>query len=411
MNLHIDKLKRLRINDLTYFFWGVYIFASFLNSIGIFFINDELQLGLKLIRYICYGIFVSKIFIDWKNGEKITISILTIVFVSLAIALFAKNRSIFFSVIIFIALRNMEFDKLIKIALNIYLIGFLIVICLAMLNIIPNWEFSRGNMPRYALGFIYATDAIGIYLIIILMFFYTKKDKATKIELLVLEAINVFMYSYTNGRLSFILISAVLFIQFLSKFEFIKKIFYNKFVQKSLQIICHTLPVVLFLGIHLLVIMYANNIFIANKVNRILSDRIKLTYQAYRKNDVNLFGNDIKWQGWGAYGYKEQDDGEEFVYNFVDSSYARLVLDYGIVFSCIIIWAYREILIINYENKNYWLIFAILIILGWSFIEQYLVSLGKNVFILSFIPLLERGEIKQLSYLSVSKRFKKKSIN
>ena len=179
-------------------------------------------------------------------------------------------------------------------------------------------------------------------------------------------------------------------------------------MQKCLKIVCHTLPVVLFLGIHLLVIMYANNNFIANKVNRILSDRIKLTYQAYRKNDVNLFGNDIKWQGWGAFGYQEQDDGEEFIYNFVDSSYARLVLDYGIVFSCIIIWAYREILIKNYENKNYWLIFAILFILGWSFIEQYIVNIGKNVFILSFIPLLEMGEIKQLSYSNISKILKGK---
>ena len=407
MNLHIDKLKKLKIYKLTYFFWGVYIFVNFLNSIGIFFINDEFQLGFKLIRYICYGIFLTKIFIDWKNGEKITISILTIIFVSLAIAFFAKNRSIIFIVIIFIALRNMEFDKLVKIALNIYMIGFFIVICLAMLNIIPNWEFSRGNMPRYALGFIYATDAIGIYLIIILMFFYTKKDRATKMELLVLEAINVFMYSYTNGRLSFILISTILFLQFLSKFQFIKKVFYNDSVQRCLKIICYTIPVALFLGIHLLVIMYANNSFIANKINRILSDRIKLTYQAYRKNDVNLFGNDIKWQGWGAYGYQEQDDNEEFVYNFVDSSYARLVLDYGIVFSCIIIWAYREILIKNYENKNYWLIFVILFILGWSFIEQYIVNLGKNVFILSFIPLLEMGEIKQLGYTNIRKTFKK----
>ena len=408
MKSFLDKIKQLKIEEITYFFWGIYIVASFLNNIGIFFINDELQLGLKLIRYVCYGIFVAKIFIDWKNGEKITVSILAIMFVSLAIAFFAKNKSIFFIVIIFIALRNMKFDKLVKIALNIYLIGFLIVICLAMLNIIPNWEFSRGNMPRYALGFIYATDAIGIYLIIILMFFYTKKDRATKIELLVLEAINVFMYSYTNGRLSFILISAILLIQFLSKYQFIKNVFYNNFVQKCLKIVCHTLPVVLFLGIHLLVIMYANNNFIANKVNRILSDRIKLTYQAYRKNDVNLFGNDIKWQGWGAFGYQEQDDGEEFIYNFVDSSYARLVLDYGIVFSCIIIWAYREILIKNYENKNYWLIFAILFILGWSFIEQYIVSLGKNVFMLSLIPLLEMGEIKQLSYSNISKILKGK---
>ena len=322
MKLYFDKLKQFKNKEIIYFFWRIYILASFLNMVGIFYVNSECQFVLKIVRYICYGVFVTKIFIDWKDGEKITLSIIVALAISLAIAFFARNRSIIFIIIILVALRKMDFDKLIDIALKTYFICFLIVVCLAILKVIPNWEFSRGNMPRYALGFIYSTDAIGIYLAIILMFLYVKKDKASKIELLVLELINVFMYSYTNGRLSFILISAILFLQFLSKFKFVKNIFYSKLAQKCLELICRTLPIILFLGLHILVIMYANNSFIANKVNKIISDRIKLTYQAYRKNDVQLFGTDIKWQGWGAYGYKEMEEGEEFVYNFVDSSYA-----------------------------------------------------------------------------------------
>ncbi len=407
MKLYFDKLKKLKNEEITYFFWGIYVLISFLNLVGIFYASNECQLVFKLIRYVCYVVFLTKIFIDWKNGAKITFSMIVIFLLSLAIAIFAKNRSILFIAIILFALRKMKFDKLIEIALKIYMIGFLIVVCLALLNIIPNWEFSRGNMPRYALGFIYATDAIGIYLAIILMFLYIKKDKATYIELLILELINVFMYSYTNGRLSFILVSTMLILQFVSKFQIVKNIFYSSFIQKCLKTVCYTLPIVLFLGLHILVIMYANNNFLANKVNKIISDRIKLTYQAYRNNNVNLFGTNIKWQGWGAYGYKELEEGEEFVYNYVDSSYARLILDYGIIFSCIVIYAYRETLMKSYEEKNYWLIFAILFILVWSFIEQYLININKNLFILSFIPLLEMGKIEQLNYSNISKMIKK----
>ena len=404
MNLIYNKIKQIRLEQIIYFFWGTYILASFLNMVGIVYAEDLCQFALKIIRYICYVVFAIKIFSDWKKGNKITISIIIAFVISILIAFFAKNRNILFIVIILVALRKMNFEKLIEIALKIYMISFLTVVCLALLNIIPNWEFSRGNMPRYALGFIYATDAIGTYLAIIVMFFYIKKDKATFIEILVLELINVFMYSYTNGRLSFILITIILFVQSISKFEFIRKIFYKNISQKCLKCVCHTLPIIMFLGLHLLVIMYANNNFVANKVNKVISDRIRLTYQAYRSNDVNLFGNDIKWYGWGGYGYKELDENEEFVYNYVDSSYARLVLDYGVVFSCIIICAYREVLIRNYKNKNYWLIFAIIFILVWSFIEQYIVNLGKNLFILAFIPLLEIGEIKQLSYSNLVKK-------
>lgn len=394
MTHFFNKIKKITMDDLTYLFWGIYIVICFLNMVGIFYASETCQFVFKIIRYLCYIEFSAKIIIDFKNEKKITWPIIIISVLAFIITIVSKNRNILFIVLILIALRNMDFEKLIKISFKIFMTLFLVVISFAMIGILPNWEFSRGNTTRYALGFIYATDAIGMYLVTILMFFYIKKDHSTKTELLILETINVFMYSYTNGRVSFFLISFILFIQFLSRFNFAKKVFYNNYIQKVLKLVCNTLPIILFLGIHILVIMYANNSVIANKANKLLSDRIKLTYQAYRNNNANLFGNDIKWQGWGGYGYTEQEEEENFTYNFVDSSYARLVLDYGVVLSCIVICAYREVLIRNFNNKNYWLIFTIIFILIWSFIEQYIINIGKNVFVLSFIPLLQYGEIK-----------------
>ena len=398
MKLFFDKVKKLTLENLIYMCWAVYIFASFLNIVGIFFASEKWQFVLKIVRYICYIVFFIKIYFDWKKGEKVTFAIIGATLITIAIAFFAKNRSAFFILLILIALRKMDFDKLIKIAFKIFLVSFLVTISLAMLGIIPNWEFSRGMTPRYSLGFIYATDAIGMYLVIILMFFYTKRKNSTKTELLILEVINVFMYSYTNGRVSFILISTILFLQFLSRFQFIKDIFYNNFVQKCLKMICYTLPVVLFIGLHLLVVMYASNNFVANKVNKILSNRVKLTYQAYRNYEMKPFGEKINWNGWGGYGYKEQNNEEEFTYNFLDSSYASIVFDYGLIFSCMVILGYRKILITNYKDKNYWLVITIIFVLLWSFIEQHIINLGKNVFVLTFIPLLEIGTINRLSY-------------
>lgn len=398
MKLFFNKVKKLTLENFIYMCWAVYIFASFLNIVGIFFTSEKWQFVLKIVRYICYIVFFIKIYFDWKKGEKVTFAIIGATLITIAIAFFAKNRSAFFILLILIALRKMDFDKLIKIAFKIFLVSFLVTISLAMLGIIPNWEFSRGMTPRYSLGFIYATDAIGMYLVIILMFFYTKRKNSTKTELLILEVINVFMYSYTNGRVSFILISTILFLQFLSRFQFIKDIFYNNFVQKCLKMICYTLPVVLFIGLHLLVVMYASNNFVANKVNKILSNRVKLTYQAYRNYEMKPFGEKINWNGWGGYGYKEQNNEEEFTYNFLDSSYASIVFDYGLVLSCIVILGYRKILITNYKDKNYWLVITIIFVLLWSFIEQHIINLGKNVFVLTFIPLLEIGTINRLSY-------------
>ena len=128
MNFYIDKIKKSSLEDKTYFIWGIYIFICFLNAVGVIFINDKCQTVLKLVRYICYIVFAIKFFDDWRKGEKITISIIGMFIVSIAIAVIAKNRSIFFMTLVLVGLRKMDFDKLIKIALWIFMISFAIVI-------------------------------------------------------------------------------------------------------------------------------------------------------------------------------------------------------------------------------------------------------------------------------------------
>ena len=398
MEKYFEKFKKYSFDDLMYIIWGVYISTTFLDIVAIFFANEICQLCLKTIRYICYAICIIRAFYDWKNGEKITLPIIAIGILSIIIGITSHNQNIFLTLLILIALRRLDFDKLINIALKIFISYFFIVVSLSILKIIPNWEFSRGTLPRYALGFIYATDAIGTYLVIILMYFYVKNSNATYIELIILETINIFIFEYTNGRASFLLISMILFIQLMSKFEFIRRLFYNEIIQKILKLACYTLPLFLFITFHILVCMYSINNNLANKVNKVLSDRIKYTYQAYRTYDVTLFGSNIEWKGYGGYKYTNLDEIEEFEYNFVDNSYARMVFDYGIIFSCLILIGYSFILIENCKKKNYKLVFTIFFVLVWSFIEQYIIDIGKNVFVLAFIPIIQMFPINSFNY-------------
>lgn len=391
MNQYLEKIKKIELNNLMYIFWGIYVLANFLGMVGIIYANDICQIALKLTRYMCYLVFAIKAYFDWKKDKKISILFIVAFILALIITVLAKNNGITCTIIILVALRKMDFDRLIKIAFKIFSIAFFITVGLTLMKIIPNWEFSRGTITRYSLGFDYAATGVSVYIVTIMMYFYIRNNKATYMELLVLELINIFVYRYTDGRLGFVLISLILFIQLLSKFEFIINIFNSNFIQKSLKVVCHTLPIILFILYHLLTIMYANNNVIANKVNKTLSNRIKLTYQAYRNYDVKLFGNDIKWYSWAGYGYRGVD--EEFTYNLVDSAYARTIFDYGLVFSALLILGYREILIKCYNEKKYWLLFVIIFVLIWSFLEPIILNIGRNMFVLALIPLLDIGQI------------------
>lgn len=391
MNQYIDKIKKIDFNNIIYFFWGIYVLANFLGMIGIICANDTCLFTLKLIRYMCYLVFSVKVYYDWRKDKKISITFIALFVIAIMITIFAKNNGIICTLIILEALKKLDFDKLIKIALKIFSVSFFITVGLTLMKFLPNWEFNRGILTRYSLGFDYAATGVSVYLVTIMMYFYIRKNNATYMELLVLELINIFVYRYTDGRLGFVLITLILFIQLLSKYEFIINVFNSDFIQKLLKVICHTLPIILFVLYHLLIVMYANNSPIANKANKLLSNRIKLTYQAYRNYDIKLFGDDIKWYSWAGYGYSETD--EDFTYNLVDTAYSRMIFDYGLIFSALLILGYREILINNYKEKNYWLLFVIIFVLIWAFLEPIILNLGRNAFALALMPLLDIGQI------------------
>ena len=93
--------------------------------------------------------------------------------------------------------------------------------------------------------------------------------------------------------------------------------------------------------------------------------------------------------GWGGYGYINKEKMKDFKYNYVDSSYARIVFDYGIIFTYIILLGYTIILFYYLKQENYCECFILLIVLLWCFIEPIIIDIGRNIFVILLIPLLE----------------------
>jgi len=404
----LDNIKnKITLDELIYIVWGLYLLTLMLCSTSVALSNDVVNTILKGIRYVCYIVFGAKIISDWKNGSKITISFIAMFILSCIVFIVSKNKELVFTVLVLFSLRKLDFDKLVKIALKVISVAFVIIISLALLNIIPDWLYNRGKIVRHSLGFRYATDAIGVYLTIILMYFYIRRDKATIYELLVLETINVLLYGLTDGRTSFILISVILFAMLIARFKFIKTIFHKKYIQKTLKIVCYSLTIVLFIFFHVMVYLYSNNIDFAKNFDKLVSGRINYTLKSYENYKVTIFGQEIDWKGWGGHGYLDVDSNEKFKYNYVDSSYPRMVLDYGVIVSGIIFLVYTLALLKCYRKKNYWLMMTLLFIVVWCFIEQNIINIWRNVFILSFIPYLEKFPINKLDYDNLKQKFKR----
>lgn len=366
---------------LLYITLAIYIITNIITATTIYYIPIKMEIFVKVIRYICYIIFILNILKNYKNISKQELLCLIL---SIIILIFTKNRNILIITLIMMSVKKLSLKKILKVALIVYLSIYLLVILLSVVKIIPDWTYLRYGITRHSLGFIYPTDCYSIFFLITLLYLYNKEEKISIISIVLIFIINNILIYLTNGRMSYILINITLLVSTIFKTNLIKYINRDK-LQKTTKIIAYILPSIFLILTNVLVILYVNQNSIIEKVDEILSDRIELTAKAYSQYDITLFGQKTKWYGYGGYGYLELD--KDYKYNYVDNSYARSILDYGIIFTIIVIVAYT-LLLVNLSKKEDYILYSIIcIVLIWAFIEPCLLNLGRNIFMLCFIDM------------------------
>lgn len=404
-----DKLKKYSKN-VIYFIFSVYLITILLQNTSTYAIESSFEVAIKIVRYLCYICFIIKIFLDWKNGKnKITISMIAIGVLSLIVYYFSKDKKLLILTILLCALRNTDKEKLIEIGMKTYVIVFFTVVIGSLFNLIPDWVYiQRQTSERHSLGFIYPTITSAFYLALVMMYVCNRKNKIKVYEIFILEMINVFIYKYTDGRTSFLLATIVLLAILIKKIKIVNVIIHSKFSKNMLKVLCYILPAFAMIFILLFTYLYSIDSNIANSANRILSNRLDLNVQAFNNYKITLFGQDISWKGWGGVGHDPDIDLENYTYNFVDNSYVRIIFDYGVIPSLLIIIGYTIILIKNYKNNDYRSIFILIIMMLMAEMEPCLVDFNSNIFLIYFVPLMEYKPIEKLTYKNIIRKLERK---
>ena len=402
--------SKIKENSI-YVIFSVYLITILLQNTSTYALESVFEITIKVVRYLCYICFILKTFLDWKNGKNnINILIIFIGVLSLIVYYFSKDKNLLILTILLCALRNTDKEKLIEIGMKTYVIVFFSVIIGSLFNLIPDWIYiQRQTTARHSLGFIYPTITSAFYLTLTMMYIYTRKNKIKVYEIFILEMVNVFIYKYTDGRTSFLLTTIVLFIMLIKKIRIINIFLYSKFSKNILKGLCYILPALAMIFILVFTYLYSIDNSIANSANRILSNRLDLNAQAFNNYKITLFGQDISWKGWGGVGHDPDIDLENYTYNFVDNSYIRIIFDYGVIPSLLIILGYTIILIKNYKNNNYLSILILVIMLIMAEMEPCLIDFNSNIFLINFVPLIEYKPIKRLSYKNIIRKLKKET--
>ena len=112
------------------------------------------------------------------------------------------------------------------------------------------------------------------------------------------------------------------------------------------------------------------------KLNEFLTGRLKWGHAGIDEYGLKLFGNKIEWVGYDA----DWESGMK--YNYVDSSYLQIALEYGIIVLAVILLLYALLIFTSIKNQKYYLCWLALIILVFCVTEPRLVKLAYNPFML-----------------------------
>jgi hypothetical protein len=328
-----------------------------------------ITLGLILIKLVFLDKFTSKeLLIDTLLGGTV-----------LATAYSAHTITIIFVYFLIIGAKDVPFLKIIKTYLwtGGTLLGYTVVS--ALLEIIPNLIFYRdGGRPRVSFGMIYPTNFAACVFFLVLAYCYLRHDKMNRFDYIGIMIIGSIVYIFTDARLDVITIILLLVALGIYQKRTVLKNKYHLIIRLSVYII----PAAALFSLITSYLYHPTN-FITGKLNSILSGRLNHAKDAFNNYPINLFGHDIPQTGWG--GFRGYYGGQNFHYFFIDCSYVRVLLMYGLIMFAWVIIGYVLVAKRYLRHNDSLFVLMIALVAISSIVDANLIEAATNPFMFAFL--------------------------
>lgn len=365
------------IYEIGFVFYFVVAFlqtTTFLDYFGRNTLHDISYIGLAIILF--------KIF--FIDNQKLSLFILNIVVLGLLV--FTWRTSGEFTMlpmgILILGARNVNFRSIVKLYFGIGVIILLLTACSSLIGVIKNLVYHRGvtSVVRQSFGIIYPTDFAAHVFYLVLAYSYLKFKKLGWKSYLIFILIAWLLIKFCDARLSayaLIILIPVLIIGRLA--------YKGWSAPKLIADFYWTVPVILGYITFYLAYFYNSSNHIFWKINDLLSGRLKYSHEALQKYPVNIIGQHMLEHGWGGTKGMQMADKNPNNYFFVDSSYIRMTILYGIIVALLVliimtIISHRSVIHIEYALASIMVMIAIS-----SVVEQRLYDAAYNPFLIALL--------------------------
>lgn len=272
---------------------------------------------------------------------------------------------------------RVNFRNILKTYIAVWSVLLVFTIIGAMTGLAENlvyYQGEGGERVRMALGICYPTDLAAYVAFLMFAYVCVRDEYITYLEIGVMAALAGAVYYITDARTDFIVMEMLVVIVLLAKK--VKKQFEKLMNKKWVVGMYMTLPVILCLIVYFLSINYnvENNFLVA--LDEKMSNRLSLGRWAIGDYPLNGFGQYVVERGAG--GTTEWSG----FYFFIDSSYLSIGIKYGMFFLFTIWLCLCSIIRKIFQNKIYFILICIMMILIQGIMEHHYIQYWYNPFLI-----------------------------
>ena len=380
INLELIQIKQLK-KRITQYLPEVMVLVGFvLYYLSQFKYTTMFQFPFTMIKIVKYSglllIALKVIIFDRKKYSMKQYLLIFVVMVLLIItAIFSTYRIFLEYLLVILGFRNINYKKVLYCFMITCSISLLITMFCSKVGIVENVIRHRSNGTiRESFGIVFPTD-FAAYFFYLFSVYICLNDSPKPLKIFILLEIAILVYSVTNARLDFIcmvIVSAVYWGLPKVSTKILDSLF-SKLVLKNMFLICGIVIVIL-------TFFYSPNIKILQKLDSVLTTRLSLGQKMYEKYGIKLWGQEIEEHGFGG---ATQDLGK-YKMEFIDSSYVKMIVKYGIVATAIVS-IYSLVLTYKFmDRKKYKIVCVFAVIFINSMIAHHYLEIAYNF----LIPLL-----------------------
>lgn len=342
--ISINLLNRLSYLVIVLLLLKIYIF-------------DDLQLKNQLI----YSVVIFLAFLSWRNSQAVDI---------LAYSLFILGA------------KNVDFRAIINYFFKIGVIMLVLTVIYSQFGIIKDSIYIRGDFLRHSMGINYPTDFAAHIFSLILAYFYLYFKKITWRSYLGVAIISIVMYTLTQARLDAIVSLLTIPVMAIAKRAYEKNSL-GKVIASFYWIVAPILSYVTVVS----AIFYSANNHLFQIVNNVVSKRLEISHLAFEKYGISLFGRRVIEHGFGGnQGFKQfYQSGMSGGYFYIDSSFIRLAIIYGLIMLLFVIIVMTLIGMRSVSVQGYCLAGIMLLLTFSCVIEQHILDISYNPFLVALL--------------------------